>query len=518
MKRFVEGEDRRQGVLLPEYLDDFVADENQVRVIEAFVDELDLRALGFEGVVPEATGRPAYHPATLLKIYLYGYLNRIQSSRRLERETQRNIELMWLTGRLMPDFKTIADFRRDSGPAIRAACAQFVVLCRQFNLFTRTIVAIDGSKFKAVNNRDKNFTVAKVAKRIEQVEASIARYLAVLDRADREDGDMAEAKTIRLKGKIEGLRRQMQSLRGIGKQVEAAPDKQVSLTDPDARSMATSGKGTGIVGYNVQIAVDAERHLIVAHDVTNVGSDRAQLTAMSRKAREASGCEEVTVLADRGYYNGDEVLACEGTGILPVIPKTQTSGNAKRGLFTVADFIYDAENDRYTCPAGEHLTKGKVRSDRRDNIDHYRNLTACLTCAQASMRARQGQTPEALGARERARQDASQARPHAGGHDNPPADRRASVRHAQGMNGQPPLPDQDPRKGQNRDEPAGAGLQYEANDQYLRRQPADAGDRGLTARPCRREPPLSRNTRIGNHVFIRPRSIYVVRLTIRNGR
>ena len=318
MKRFVEGEERRQGVLLPEFLDDYVGEDNPVRAIDVFVDELDLRGLGFSGVVPEVTGRPAYHPATLLKIYLYGYLNRIQSSRRLERETQRNIELMWLTGRLMPDFKTIADFRRDSGPAIRAACAQFVVLCRQFNLFTRTIVAIDGSKFKAVNNRDKNFTVAKVAKRIEQVEASIARYLAVLDRADREDGDMAEAKTIRLKKKIEGLRRQMQSLREIGKQVEAAPDKQVSLTDPDARSMATSGKGTGIVGYNVQIAVDAEHHLIVAHEVTNVGSDRAQLTAMSWKAREASGCEEVTVLADRGYYNGDEVLACEGTGILPV--------------------------------------------------------------------------------------------------------------------------------------------------------------------------------------------------------
>jgi len=303
-----------------------------VRVLEVFVDELDLRALGFEGVVPKATGRPAYHPATLLKIYLYGYLNRIQSSRRLERETQRNIELMWLTGRLTPDFKTIADFRRDSGPAIRAACAQFIVLCRQFNLFTRTVIAIDGSKFKAVNNRDKNFTVAKVAKRIEQVEASIARYLAALDRADREDGDVAEAKTVRLKEKIEGLRRQMQSLKEIGRQVEAAPDKQVSLTDPDARSMATSGKGAGIVGYNVQIAVDAEHHLIVAHEVTNVGSDRAQLTAMGRKAREASGCEEVTVLADRGYYNGDEVLACEGTGILPVIPKTQTSGNPKRGL------------------------------------------------------------------------------------------------------------------------------------------------------------------------------------------
>jgi transposase len=278
MKRFVEGEDRRQSTLLPDCLEDYVAEDNPVRVIEVFVDELDLGALGFEGVSPALTGRPAYHPATLVKIYLYGYLNRIQSSRRLERETQRNIELMWLTGRLRPDFKTIADFRRDNGSAIRSACTQFVVLCRELSLFTRAVVAIDGSKFKAVNNRDKNFTVAKVAKRIEQVEASIGRYLAALDRADREDDDVAEAKTVRLKEKIEGLRRQMQSLQGMGEQVEASPDQQVSLTDPDARSMATSGKGTGIVGYNVQMAVDAEPHLIVAHEVTNLGSDRSQLT------------------------------------------------------------------------------------------------------------------------------------------------------------------------------------------------------------------------------------------------
>ncbi len=287
---------------------------------------------------------------------------------------------MWLIGRLAPDFKTIADFRRDNGPAIRAACAQFLELCRQFNLFTRAVAAIDGSKFKAVNNRDKNFTVAKVAKRIEQVEASIERYLAALDHADRPHDDASEAKTTRIKEKIEGLRRQMQSLKVMERQVEEAPDKQVSLTDPDARSMATSGKGTGIVGYNVQIAVDAEHHLIVAHEVTNVGTDRSQLAAMGVKTRDAMGCEEITVLADRGYYNGEEVLACEGTGVLPYVPKTQTSGNAKRGLFTVQDFIYDAENDRYTCPAGEFLTKGKIRADRRDDMDHYRNLTACLTC------------------------------------------------------------------------------------------------------------------------------------------
>jgi transposase len=380
MPRFFEGDDRTQGVLLPEFLDDYVAEDNPVRVIDVFVDELDLHALGFAGVVPEATGRPAYHPATMLKVYLYGYLNRVQSSRRLERETRRNIELMWLTGRLMPDFKTIADFRRDNGAAIRSACAQFVVLCRQFNLFTRAVVALDGSRFKAVNNRDKNFTVAKVAKRIEQVEASIARYLTALDRADRRDDDVAEARTVRLTEKIEGLRRQMQSLKAMVEQVEASPDKQVSLTDPDARSMATSGKGTGTVGYNVQMAVDAEHHLIVAHEVTNIGSDRSQLTSMGDKAQEATGCDELTVLADRGYFNGDQVLACEGTGILPIIPKTQTSNNPNRGLFSGADFIYDVEHDHYTCPAGQHLTKGKVRSDRRHDIDHYRNLSACEAC------------------------------------------------------------------------------------------------------------------------------------------
>lgn len=380
----IAGSDRSQFLLLPDVVDDYVSADNPVRFIDAFVDGLDLKAAGFVRVEAKATGRPGYAPGDLLKIYIYGYLNRIQSSRRLERETQRNIELMWLTGRLTPDFKTIADFRRDSGRAIRAVCTQFVALCRQFKMFARALVTIDGSKFKAVNNRDKNFTVVKVAKRIEQTEASIARYFAALDRADRQDDDVAEARTVHLKEKIAGLERQMQSLKDMQKQVEAAPDKQISLTDPDARSMATSGKGTGVVGYNVQIAVDAEHHLIVAHEVTNVGSDRAQLTSMGGKARDATGCKEVTVLADRGYYSGDEILACEGTGVLPCIPKTMTSSNTKRGFFTIQDFVYDAENDRYACPAGNYLTKGKIRSDRRDNIDHYRNLTACSTCALKS--------------------------------------------------------------------------------------------------------------------------------------
>src|SRR5947207_2054588 len=229
MHRFIDGEDRLQQTLLPNSLEDYVSEENPVRVVEVFIDELDLAALGFSGMRPAATGRPAYHPSTLLKIYLYGYLNRVQSSRRLEREAQRNIELMWLVGRLAPDFKTIADFRKDNGAAIQSVCRQFVELCRRLGLFTRAVVAIDGSKFKAVNNRDKNYTVAKVTGRMEQVDASIARYLRALDRADREESDVAEAKSVRLKEKIAGLRQQMQALKVMQQTVQDAPDQQVSL-------------------------------------------------------------------------------------------------------------------------------------------------------------------------------------------------------------------------------------------------------------------------------------------------
>src|ERR1700681_1673177 len=269
MKRFIEGEGRTQVTLLPECLDDFVVEDNPVRVIDIFIDELDLTGLGFEGVAPADTGRPAYHPAVLLKIYVYGYLNRLQSSRRLERETQRNVELMWLTGRLMPDFKTIADFRKDNGKAIRSVCREFILLCRELNLFSEAIVAIDGSKFKAVNNRDKNFTDRKLKARMQQLEESIARYMTELDRADREPVLVTEARVDHIKQKVETVRKQMRQLKRIGKQMAQTPDGQVSLTDPDARSMATSGRGTGMVGYNVQTAVDAKHHMIVAHEVTN---------------------------------------------------------------------------------------------------------------------------------------------------------------------------------------------------------------------------------------------------------
>jgi len=308
MKRFIQGEHRGQSTLLPESLDDYVSDTNPVRVVDVFVDELDLITLGFQSAVPAETGRPAYHPAVMLKIYIYGYLNRIQSSRRLEREAQRNVELMWLTGRLMPDFKTIANFRKDNGKAIRGVCRQFVVLCQQLGLFSEHFVAIDGSKFKAVNHRDRNFTSAKLKRRMEDIEASIARYLKALDEADREEPNSSGPKG-GLEEKIAKLKEQMKALQAIEIQLEASPDKQISLTDPDARSMMMTS-GNGIVGYNVQTAVDTKHHLIVAHEVTNVGHDRDQLSSMAEQAREAMQLDALSVVADRGYYKSGEILAC----------------------------------------------------------------------------------------------------------------------------------------------------------------------------------------------------------------
>jgi transposase len=379
MKRFIEGEDRSQSTLFPEHLDDYIAEDNPVRVMDVFVDELELQALGFEGMQPEATGRPAYHPASLLKIYIYGYLNRIQSSRRLERETQRNVELIWLTGRLMPDFKTIADFRKDNGKAIRSVCREFVVLCRELNLFSEAIVAIDGSKFKAVNNRDKNFTDRKLKARMQQLEESIARYMTELDRADREPALVTEARVEHIKEKVATVKKQMRQLKQIGKQMAQAPDGQVSLTDPDARSMATSGRGTGMVGYNVQTSVDTKHHMIVAHEVTNVGHDRDQLSPMADKTSEAIEEKGLTVLADRGYYKAQQIYDCEQAGIKTLVPKPQTSNNKAAGLFDKADFRYIRSKDEYRCPAGQQAIRRFTTIENGLTLHKYWS-SACPRC------------------------------------------------------------------------------------------------------------------------------------------
>lgn len=379
MKRFIEGEDRGQYILLPECLDDYIGEDNPVRVVDVFIDEIDLQSLGFSGVEPAATGRPAYHPAILLKLYIYGYLNRIQSSRRLEREAQRNVELMWLTGRLAPDFKTIADFRRNNGAGIRNVCKQFIAICRQLKVFSQAIVAIDGSKFKAVNSRDRNVTQNKIERRQEQIEQSIQRYLDALETADRTQPIEAEAKTDRLQEKIKTLREQVRQLDGMKEQLKNIPDGQISLTDPDARSMISQAKGSGLVGYNVQVAVDAEHHLIVAHDVTNVGNDRAQLSKMARTAGEEMGHQNLQAFADRGYFNGSEIKACEDEGITAFVPKPMTSNAKAKGRFDKADFIYIVQDDEYQCPAGERAIHRYVTVERGLTLNTYWP-SACPTC------------------------------------------------------------------------------------------------------------------------------------------
>ena len=339
MSRFIEGENRQQCTLLPELLDDYIAPNNSVRVIEAFVDDLKLLELGFTKVQPKLTGRPAYHPSTLLKIYIYGYLNRVQSSRRLERETQRNVELMWLTGRLSPDFKTIADFRKDNGVAIKAVCRQFVMICRNINLFSESMIAIDGSKFKAVNNRDRNYTRAKIKRRIAAIDKSLNRYFAQLESFDLQEQAVEPAKLQHIDKQIASLKQQMDDAKEMERQVNESPDHQVSLTDPDARAMGTTARSSGVVGYNVQTAVDTKHYLIVEHDVTNNTSDRGQLSRMAIKARDAIGADKLDVIADRGYFNSEEIKATVDAGITPYVPKSMTSGNIAKGLFDRRDFI-----------------------------------------------------------------------------------------------------------------------------------------------------------------------------------
>ncbi len=383
MKRFIEGENRFQSTLFPESLEDYIAEDNSIRVVDAFINKLDLKLLGFDRAEPSDTGRPGYLPATMLKIYVYGYLNRIQSSRRLERESHRNVELIWLTGRLMPCFKTIADFRKDNRKAIRQVCVEFVGLCRELKLFSSTLVAIDGSKFKAVNSRDKNFTKKSVKRRLKKTQANIDRYLAMLDQADQEEPEIREVTAAELKQKIASMEAKMEELQGVEAEVEVHPDKQVSLTDPDSRSMMKAGGGSQ-VGYNVQTAVDSKHHLIAAHEVTNATTDRSQLSSMAGQAKTALDAKDLTVLADPGYYKGEEIVDCYEAGITALVPKVDTSPSKAKGRYSKADFRYDAERNEYECPAGQRLTY------RFDSIEHGKTLWVYMTyqCSSCPLQAR----------------------------------------------------------------------------------------------------------------------------------
>jgi transposase len=377
MTDFIEGESRSQSTLFPESLDDYIAEDSAVRVIDVFVDELDLGELGFK-VEPEARGRPAYHPATMLKLYVYGYLNKVQTGRRLEQEANRNVELMWLTKRLAPDFKTIADFRKNNGKAICQVCAEFVLLCKQLELFSDSMVAIDGSKFKAVNSRDKNYTAAKLKRRLAEVERSISGYLAKLERADRDQPGSGDARVEHLQEKIDSMKKEMRRLKKCQAELEKAPEGQVSITDPDSRSMKT--RGTGIVGYNVQAAVECKNHLIIGHDVVNEGSDRHQLAPMAKQAKELMEVETLQVVADRGYFEGNGILECEEAGIEPLVPKPETSPSKADGRYSKEDFIYVEALDVYRCPAGEHL-EYRFTSTEKGKDQRIYWTTVCGSCS-----------------------------------------------------------------------------------------------------------------------------------------
>lgn len=380
MTGFIEGVPRGQTLLFPDRLDDWIGEDDLVRVVDLFVDELDLLALGFDRALAAKTGRPGYHPATLLKLFIYGYLNRIPSSRRLEREAGRNVEVMWLTGRLTPDHKTIAEFRRTNGGAIRKTCAQFVELCRRIDVLKGDCVAIDGSKFKAVNNRDKNFTKGKIASRLAHLEADVERYIDEMVRIDRqEEGESRAARVQHLGRRYGRIRQEIARLKVMDKALADAPDGQISLTDPDARAMATSARHSGMVGYNVQSAVDTKTHLIVAHEVTNQGFDRDQLSPMAVAAKEALGRDALHAIADKGYFSGPEILACQEAGITTTVPRPATSGNAAKGMYVKADFTYDANRDVYICPAGEELTYRSTRDERGVQVRRYW-INGCQSC------------------------------------------------------------------------------------------------------------------------------------------
>lgn len=368
MSKFIEGENRFQATLFPERIDDFVTEDSAARVIDVFIDKLDISGMGFKSE-PAETGRPGYHPRTMLKLFVYGYVNQVCSSRKLEREACRNVELMWLIQRLVPDHKTIADFRKDNGEAIRLVCREFVILCRKLDLLSDKLVAIDGSKFKAVNSPTRNVTRGKIKRELERLETSINRYMGALETSDKEQ--IPEDRRT-LQEKIDALTEEMDRVKKLEAQMLEAPDKQISLTDPDARSMARRTGGS-VVGYNVQAAVDAKHHLIVAHEVTNVGNDKGQLENMSRQAKEALNADEITVLVDRGYYNGELIKACEESGIKIHAPKPLTSNSRAKGLFDRAEFKYDADADTYRCPAGQTMIY------RHTVDDHGRQMRRYLT-------------------------------------------------------------------------------------------------------------------------------------------
>jgi transposase len=374
---YIEGEERQQTVLFPEVLDDYIGEENAVRFIDVFIEGLNLSELGFEKAIPKDTGRPPYNPGDLLRLYVYGYLNRTRSSRRLETEAGRNVELMWLIRKLRPDFKTIADFRKDNAPAIKKVCREFTLWCKRLELFGGELVAIDGSKFGAVNSSKRNFTEKKLRRMLKEIDGKIEQYLKTLERQDQQEAEHRGLSPEQLKEKIERYKERRAQYEQIKSNLEQSEESQVSLTDPESRSMRV---GHAVeVSYNVQIVVDHKHKLVVEHEVTNEVTDQGQLSTMAKKAQERLGVPTLEVVSDRGYYNGEEVKACEQSGMTVYVPKPNNSSNLKRGLFTKEDFIYEPQKDCYRCPAGKELSY-RFDSVEQGRAVHSYEIHGCNSC------------------------------------------------------------------------------------------------------------------------------------------
>jgi len=376
--RYIEGPPREQKLLFPESIDEYISADNPVWFIDAFVDKLDLAAAGFERTSLAATGRPPYAPGDLLKLYIYGYLNRVRSSRKLEQECQRNVEVMWLLRKLKPDHKTIADFRKDNRQTFKEVFKAFCLLCRELDLFGGELVAIDGSKFKAVNSSQRNFTKAKVQKYLQALEERIEGYLQELDERDAQEPVSEQLTPDQLQAKIKQLQARQEKYQGYLSQMEEQGDSQLSLTDPDSRSMPKSPKAP--VAYNVQTAIDSKHHLIVAQDVSNEVTDRNRLSAMAVEAKTTLDVDTCRVVADMGYSHGQELKTCLDAGLEPYVPRPETSANRKLGLYGKGQFSYDATTDTYRCPAGQTLTFRLATVDRGRHIRYYKT-SACGQCA-----------------------------------------------------------------------------------------------------------------------------------------
>ena len=374
----IAGADREQSVLFPELIDDYVGQDNPVRLLDASIGGLDLVALGFTHAHTAATGRPPYDPGDLLRLYVYGYLNRIRSSRRLEAEAVRNLELLWLLRRLKPDFKTIADFRRDNGAAIKATCRQFTLLCRKLDLFGGELVAIDGSKFRAQNGKDRNYSERKLRALIEEIDAKVSTYLGELEAQDQVEANVSpRPDAAQLREKIAALQQRGTKYQSLLTELAQSGENQVSLTDPDARRMS-QGAGA-VVAYNVQAAVDAKHRLIVTTEVTNATADVGELGSIAIQARETLEAKNLNVVADQGYYSGKEIQRCERAGITAYVSKPLTSANTARGLYGKERFHYDAESNCHHCPAGKELTY-RFSTHELGRPIHYYRASECKGC------------------------------------------------------------------------------------------------------------------------------------------